>query len=208
MRRRTVTSNTDILRKSGASRAGDVRLEFTYDGVAAASSGLDLEMRTGEFMNRKNLLLAVQDGRVKQQVINEKIRHILHTAARFGWMDREQTDLTLSKYNRNAITKSLWTRLASIVLLKNERQLLPLDKNKIKSLLVVGPMLIPAQPVAGGSGAAIPLPDQHCGRTGPCARQFSCRVFTSLDCLHAGAGFGYQLCYDPRTARTGSDGDV
>ncbi len=148
--------NTDILRKQWGFE-GVVMSDWssTYDGVAAASTGLDLEMPTGEFMNRKNLLLAVQDGRVKQQVLNEKIRHILQTAARFGWMDREQTDLTLSKYNERNHEIALDAARESIVLLKNERQLLPLDKNKIKSLLVVGPDAYPAQPVAGGSGAAI-----------------------------------------------------
>src|SRR5215831_13993490 len=73
----------------------------TYDGVAATNSGLDLEMPTGEFMNRKNLLPALQDGRVSQKVIDDKIRHILSTASRFGWLDREQTDPSLSKYDRD-----------------------------------------------------------------------------------------------------------
>jgi beta-glucosidase len=128
----------------------------TYDGVAAANGGLDLEMPTGEFMNRKNLLPAVQDGRLTQQVIDEKIRHILHTAARFGWLDRQQIDLQVSKYDEANHDVALDAARESIVLLKNERQLLPLDKHKIKSILVVGPNAHPAQPVAGGSGAAIP----------------------------------------------------
>lgn len=128
----------------------------TYDGVAAANGGLDLEMPTGEFMNRKNLLPAIQDGRLSQQVVDEKIRHILQTALRFGWLDRQQTDLSLSKYDESDHEVALDAARESIVLLKNERQLLPLDKNKIKSILVVGPNAHPAQPVAGGSGAAIP----------------------------------------------------
>jgi len=128
----------------------------TYDGVAAANGGLDLEMPTGEFMNRKNLLPAIQDGRLKQQVIDEKIRHILHTAAKFGWLDRQQMDLSLSKYDEANHDVALDAARESIVLLKNERQLLPLDKHKIKSILIVGPNAYPAQPVAGGSGAAIP----------------------------------------------------
>src|SRR5436305_3000707 len=35
----------------------------TYDGVAAANNGLDLEMPTGEFMHRKHLLPAISDRR-------------------------------------------------------------------------------------------------------------------------------------------------
>jgi beta-glucosidase len=128
----------------------------TYDGVAAANGGLDLEMPTGEFMNRKNLLPALRDGRLTQQVMDEKIRHILQTAARFGWLDRQQIDLQVSKYDEANHKVALDAARESIVLLKNERQLLPLDKHKIKSILVVGPNAHPAQPVAGGSGAAIP----------------------------------------------------
>jgi beta-glucosidase len=150
--------NTEILRKQWGFE-GIVMSDWraTYDGVAAANNGLDLEMPTGEFMNRKVLLPAVQDGRVKQQVIDEKILHILHTAANFGWMDREQTDSTLSKYNERNHEIALDAARESIVLLKNDRQVLPLDRHDIKSILVVGPDAYPAQPVGGGSGAAIPF---------------------------------------------------
>jgi beta-glucosidase len=128
----------------------------TYDGVAAANSGLDLEMPTGEFMNRKNLVPAIQDGRISQQVIDEKVRHILQTAEKFGWLDRPQIDPGISKYDEANHNVALDAARESIVLLKNEHHLLPLDKQKIKSILIVGPDAYPAQPVAGGSGAAIP----------------------------------------------------
>jgi beta-glucosidase len=150
--------NTDIVRKQwGFDGIMMSDWRATYDGVAAANGGLDLEMPTGEFMNRANLLPAAHDGRVKQQVIDEKISHILQTAARFGWLDREQMDLSLSKYNERNHEIALEAARESIVLLKNDRQLLPLDKHNIKSILVVGPDAYPAQPVAGGSGAAIPF---------------------------------------------------
>ena len=150
--------NTDIVRKQwGFDGVMMSDWRATYDGVAAANGGLDLEMPTGEFMNRSNLLPAVQDGRVKQLVINEKIDHILETAARFGWLDREQTDLSLSKYNELNHEIALESARESIVLLKNDGQLLPLDKHSIKSILVVGPDAYPPQAVAGGSGAAIPF---------------------------------------------------
>ena len=127
----------------------------TYDGVAAANNGLDLEMPNGAFMNRKNLLPAIADGRVKESTIDEKVRHILTTAGRFGWLDRTQADLTLSTYNQNNHQLALQGARESIVLLKNENHLLPLDPAKIKSVLVVGPDAYPAQPVAGGSAAVL-----------------------------------------------------
>lgn len=128
----------------------------TYDGLGAANGGLDLEMPTGEFMNRENLLPALKDQRLSQQIIDDKIRHILQTAARLGWLDRPQLELRISKYDEANHDLALQAARESIVLLKSEQQLLPLNKHKIKSILVVGPNAYPAQPVAGGSGAAIP----------------------------------------------------
>ena len=50
-------------------------------------------MPSGKFMNRTNLLPAIQAGKVTEATIDEKVRHILRTAIRFGWFDRDQTDL-------------------------------------------------------------------------------------------------------------------
>lgn len=150
--------NIDVVRKDWGFD-GIVMSDWraTYDGVAAANNGLDLEMPTGEFMNRKNLLPAVQDGRVPEQVLDDKIRHILRTAEKFGWLDREQTDSNISKYSEPDHKIALNAARESIVLLKDDRQVLPLDKQKTKAILVVGPDAYPAQPVGGGSGAAIPF---------------------------------------------------
>ncbi|MGA7298853.1 MAG: glycoside hydrolase family 3 N-terminal domain-containing protein, partial [Candidatus Sulfotelmatobacter sp.] len=73
--------------------------DATYDGVAAANGGLDLEMPAGKFMNRATLLPAVRAGKVSESTIDDKVRRILRTAIRFGWLDREQTDLSVPLYN-------------------------------------------------------------------------------------------------------------
>ncbi len=129
----------------------------TYDGIAAANGGLDLEMPTGDFMNREHLLAAVKDGRVKETTIDEKVRHILNTAARFGWLDRAQVDPSLSVYSKPDGAVALDAARESIVLLKNDSHVLPLDKANTHSVLVVGPDGYPAVAVAGGSAKAIPF---------------------------------------------------
>jgi beta-glucosidase len=131
--------------------------DATYDALGAANGGLDLEMPKGKFMNRENLLPAVRDGRVKEASIDEKVRRILLTAAHMGWLDRDQTDLSLSKYSEPNRQVTLEAARQSMVLLKNDGPLLPLDKSKIKSILVVGPDAYPAEPVGGGSGRSIPF---------------------------------------------------
>src|SRR6266516_85254 len=54
----------------------------TYDAIAAANGGLDLEMPSGVFMNRKNLEPAVQQSKVSVATLNDKVRRILRTAVR------------------------------------------------------------------------------------------------------------------------------
>src|SRR5207237_6624541 len=63
----------------------------TYDAIAAANGGLDLEMPSGAFMNRRILLPAIQQSKVSVATINDKVRRILRTAVRFGWLDRNKT---------------------------------------------------------------------------------------------------------------------
>jgi beta-glucosidase len=131
----------------------------TYGGVAAANGGLDIEMPTGAFMNQKNLLPALKNGTVTQATIDEKIRHILDTANRFGWLAPGylQTDSSLSLYNLADQQTALDEARESIVLLKNDGKLLPLNKSKIKSILVIGPDAFPGVPVGGGSAGVAPF---------------------------------------------------
>src|SRR6266481_5647583 len=72
----------------------------TYDGVAAANGGLDLEMPSGRYMNRKILLPAIQEGKVSVATIDDKVRRILRTAIQFGWLDRDQLDASIPRYNQ------------------------------------------------------------------------------------------------------------
>jgi len=49
----------------------------TYDGLACANGGLDLEMPTGKLMNSETLKLAIKNGLLNIKVIYDKIRRIL-----------------------------------------------------------------------------------------------------------------------------------
>ena len=131
--------------------------DATYDGVAAANNGLDLEMPTGEFMNRANLMAAVKSGKVSEATIDEKVEHILSTAESFGWLDRDQTDEAISFYDAHNNEVALKSARESAVLLKNEDHLLPLDKATLKTILVVGPDAYPGVPVGGGSAGVVPF---------------------------------------------------
>jgi beta-glucosidase len=129
----------------------------TYDGVGAANAGQDLEMPFGAFMNQKVLLPAVRDGRVSQATIDEHVRRILRTAARFGWLDREQADPSIPRLNQQGRQAALQAAREGMVLLKNDGGLLPLDRKTLKTILVVGPDAYPAVPVGGGSARVEPF---------------------------------------------------
>jgi beta-glucosidase len=150
--------NTDVVRKEWGFD-GIMMSDWvaTYDAVAAANGGLDLEMPAGAFMNRKTLLPAIEQGKVSVATIDEKVRRILRTAARFGWLDREQTDWSIPRYNQQGRQMALEAARESMVLLKNAGNLLPLDRKKVKSIAIIGPNAYPAVPVGGGSAAVQPF---------------------------------------------------
>jgi beta-glucosidase len=123
----------------------------THNALAAANGGLDLDMGSPRYFDRAHLLAAVNEGKVPVAVIDDKVRRILRVAVRFGWRDREQADLSIPRYNREADETARKAASESIVLLKNKGGLLPLNKNGIKSIAVIGPDAYPAVPVGGGS---------------------------------------------------------
>ena len=150
--------NTDVVRKDWGFE-GLIMSDWTstYDAVGAANGGLDLEMPFAKFMNRENLLPAIKEGKVSVATIDEKVRRILQTAIRFGWLDREQTDLSIPRYNPQGRLAALQAARESMVLLKNEGNLLPLNKAQTKSIAVIGPDAYPAVPVGGGSARVQPF---------------------------------------------------
>jgi beta-glucosidase len=129
----------------------------TYDGIAATNAGQDLEMPSGLHMNQKTLRPAIEQGKVSVATIDDKVRRILRTALRFGWLDRDQTALSIPRYNLQGRQVALDSARESITLLKNEGGLLPLDKRKVKSILIVGPGAYPAVHVGGGSADVQPF---------------------------------------------------
>jgi len=128
----------------------------THDGKAAANGGLDLEMPSALFMNKQTLLPAIQSGEIPITTIDDKVRRILRKAIQFGFYDREQTDRTIPLYSQQGRQLALEEASSGMVLLKNENGILPLEKNRIKTLAVLGPNAYPA--VIGGGGSSLTKP--------------------------------------------------
>ncbi len=128
--------------------------DATYDGVAACNNGLDLEMPSPKFMNAKNLVPAVHDGRVKESTIDEHLLRLFRTELRYGFTARPQFDPADSTYSVADRPLALQEALESITLLKNEGKLLPLDAAKVKTIAIIGPNAYPAVTGGGGSSEA------------------------------------------------------
>lgn len=131
--------------------------DATYDTLAAANAGLDLEMPSGKYLNREALLPLLRSGQLKQATLDDKVRRILRTAVRLGWLDREQRDRGIPLYNMQGRQVALQAAREGIVLLKNDRDLLPLNRARIKKLAVFGPNAYPAVTQGGGSVKVVPF---------------------------------------------------
>ena len=122
-----------------------------HDGIADANAGLDLEMPSARYMNAATLLPAIREGKVSEATIDDKVRRILRVAVEFGFINHDQTDLHLPLYNLHSLAVALESAEQSMVLLKNDGHLLPLDRQQIHSIALIGPDAYPAEASAGGS---------------------------------------------------------
>jgi len=150
--------NNDIVKQEWGFR-GVIMSDWisTYDAIGAANGGLDIEMPSGSQFNRGNLLPAIETGKVSMATLDDKVRRILRVAVTFGWLDREQLDTTIPRYNVDAHEIALAGAREGMVLLRNENDLLPLDRSEIKSILVVGGNAYPAVTGGGGSSKVEPF---------------------------------------------------
>ena len=122
-----------------------------HDTLGTVNGGLDLEMPAGQFMNRQTILPLIKEGKVKESTIDDKVRRLLRTAIRFGWLDRPMEDLSIPRMNQQGRQVALQTARESMVLLKNQGNLLPL--NKPKTVAVIGPNAYNTPVLGGGSGS-------------------------------------------------------
>ena len=122
-----------------------------HNTVQTANSGLDLEMPDGAFFG-DSLLQAIERGQVKVQTVDDKVRRILRVMFRTGLFDESVKDYGGLADTPKRRALALEVARKSIVLLKNEKHLLPLDRKKMKSLAVIGPNADEARLYGGGSG--------------------------------------------------------
>jgi beta-glucosidase len=125
-----------------------LKKEWGFDGLVMSDwggvheadvvqDGNDLEMPTGANMTVPNLKAALANGSVMQAAVDDSVHRILRTVIRVGLLDGPMhPDAT--KVNSPAHSAlALEVAEKGIVLLKNQKNILPLD-SEIKSIAVIG----------------------------------------------------------------------
>jgi beta-glucosidase len=110
----------------------------THACLPAANAGLDLEMAGGEKMNPDSLRYYINKGDLQMSTIDRKVQHTLQTMIEFGFMDNNQLDNTIPLDNPGSVQTALDVAREGIVLLKNQDNILPLNANATKNIVVVG----------------------------------------------------------------------
>lgn len=140
--------------------------EWQFDGVLmtdwnvdintreAALNGLDLEMGTEkvdyeDYFFARPLRDAVKKGEIPLSVLDDKVRRILRLQLRVGMMDPQRQTGARNTAEHRAAALSIAEQ--GVVLLKNEDNILPLQKNALRKILVMGPNADAVHGRGGGS---------------------------------------------------------
>ena len=123
----------------------------TYSVVGGMEAGMDIEMPGTTRYRGKYIDSAVQARLLKQSVIDARVRSVLSFAQRAGAVKVSEEETGRDFPEDRALNREICAN--SIVLLKNEEQLLPLPKSHKKVALIGSHVRVPA--ISGGGSAAL-----------------------------------------------------
>jgi len=147
-------SLTDVLKKDWKFK-GFVLSDWggTHSTIKASAAGLDNE-EPGESFYGDSYKKAVQDGKISQAELDEHVHRILRAEFAAGIVDdpvkKSVVDVEGGFETAQRIEES------SIVLLKNSNHLLPLDKNSIHTIAIIGDHADVGMISGGGSAQVDP----------------------------------------------------
>ncbi len=126
----------------------------THSTVDAALAGLDIEMGTNaesyeDYYFADQLKEAVLNGDVDINIIDDKVRRILTAMYKTKVFDENRSRGEFISDRNFAVAKKVAQE--AVVLLKNENKILPLNKNNIKKIAVIGENAIVKHAAGGGS---------------------------------------------------------
>ncbi|MCM1040204.1 MAG: glycoside hydrolase family 3 C-terminal domain-containing protein [Ruminococcus sp.] len=145
-----------------------LREEWGYDGTVisdwgavhktkqAAEVTMDVEMSVfpdfDHYKFANPLKEAIQNGEVSESAVDDKVRNVLRMMFRLKMIGKDAHTRKAGTYNSPEHRKAaLHTAQESMILLKNQKGKLPLDKKKIKKLVVIGQNAAKIHSDGGGS---------------------------------------------------------
>ncbi len=105
----------------------------------AIDAGMDMHMHGPGFF--EPVVELVKEKRISEMRIDESVRRILEAKFRLGLFDEPEYDLKVRDsivFNKAHQKTALEAARKSIVLLKNEKNILPLTKGKYKNIMITG----------------------------------------------------------------------
>ena len=143
-----------------------LRKEWGYDGLLmsdwmgtyspnAAAGGMELEMPGPARWMGKSIIEDVRSGKLTEEFIDDKVRHVLRTLYRVGAFEGPELkpEQSIDRPEHRTLIRQAGGE--AIVLLKNSG-ILPVDLTKVKSIAVIGPLANQPTPFGGGSAAVTP----------------------------------------------------
>jgi len=106
----------------------------------ALAAGVDYDLSDGSVY--RTLLWQVKQGTVSEAQVNRAVARMLATKFRLGLFDNPYVDPDYAEKTTNSAEhRALALKAAqkSVILLKNDKNLLPLDLTKLKTIAVIGP---------------------------------------------------------------------
>src|SRR5579863_1139943 len=117
-----------------------VAADFAEAARKALAAGVDFDLSDGSVY--ATLVDQVRDGRVPEAELDQAVKRVLEAKFRLGLFDNPYVDPDYAqKITNSPEHQQLALKVAqkSIVLLKNDNNLLPLDLQKVKTIAVIGP---------------------------------------------------------------------
>src|ERR1017187_8979325 len=125
-----------------------------HSAIASVLAGLDLELPTGIYFSG-TLRKALDSGEVPIAAIDEMLVRRYAKMMEFGWFGPQPRPVPIPVLAHGAVARAIATQ--SMVLLKNDGGLLPLDRETVQSVALLGPYAVRQMTGGGGSSHVIPF---------------------------------------------------
>lgn len=124
----------------------------SYSTLDSIKAGLNLEMPTDTYFNEKAIKKLLTEGLIVEAEIDEMVGYILYPSFELGLYDRAPVDNSFVEFGGEHDEVALKTAIEGSVLLKNDKNLLPLKGEELKKVVIIGHNAVKTATTGGGAG--------------------------------------------------------